>query len=91
MLHSERKVKLVLEVRRKKTESFESLLRRFTRRLQESGRVLQVKKTRFHAEKPGKTQLRDSALRRKAMREKREYLMKTGQLKEEVREPRRQF
>ncbi|MFH0928571.1 MAG: 30S ribosomal protein S21 [bacterium] len=71
------------DVKRKKSESFESLLRRFNRRMQESGRVLQVRKTRFYAEKPNKTQTRSSAIRRKDMREKREYMLKTGKLKEE--------
>lgn len=75
----------VVEVKRKKAESFESLLRRFSRRLQQSGKALEVRKLRFHADKPNKTKLKESALRRLQIREKREYLIRVGQLKEETR------
>ena len=73
----------MVEVRRKKSESFESLLRRFTRRMQESGKVLQAKKIRFFNEKPNKTQARASALRREEKRVMRNYLLRAGKLVEE--------
>lgn len=81
----------MLDVKRRKTESFESLLRRFTRRVQESGTILQTKKNRFHAEKLNKNEVRNSALRRKAMREKRDYLTRAGKLKEEERQAPKRF
>ncbi|MEI7741345.1 MAG: hypothetical protein WCJ29_02470 [bacterium] len=81
----------MLDVKRRKTESFESLLRRFTRRVQESGTVIQTKKNRFHKDQLNHTEVRKSALRRKEMREKREYLERSGKLKEEVREPIKRF
>lgn len=71
------------EVKRKKGETFESLLRRFNRRLLQSGRILQAKKIRFHAKKQNKNKLRESALRRNTIREEREYMIKTGKLREE--------
>jgi len=71
------------EVKRKKGETFESLLRRFNRRIIQSGRLLQAKKVRFHKRKANKNKLRDSALRRNVIREKREYMIKTGKLREE--------
>lgn len=77
----------MVEVKRKKGESFESLLRRFGRRVQQSGKVLEARKIRFFAEKPNKNKVRESALRRLEMREKRDYLMRIGQLKEEPRKP----
>lgn len=75
----------MVEVKRKKSESFESLLRRFSRRLQQSGRALEARKIRFHTDKPNKNKQRASALRRMQIREKREYLLRIGQLKDEPR------
>jgi len=71
------------DVKRKKGESFESLLRRFTRRVQMSGRLLQAKKIRFHQDKPNKNKTHATALRRLKIRDEREYLIKTGQATEE--------
>jgi len=79
----------VIEVKRRKGESSESLLRRFTRRVQQSGNLLEVRKLRFYAKAPNKTKQRDSALRRKEIREKRDYLLKTGRLVETETAPRR--
>ncbi len=75
----------MLEVKRKKGESFDSLLRRFGRRVQESGKILEARKMRYHADEPNKNTVRASAIRRLYQRQKREYLMRIGQLKEEVR------
>lgn len=71
------------EVKKKKTESFESLLRRFHKKLQQSGRLIQSRKIRFHDKPKNKTALRKDALRRIEMTGKREYLKKIGKLKEE--------
>lgn len=79
----------MVEVKRKKGETFDSLLRRFQRRYQQSGRGIQTKKIRFHAAEPSKTKRHRSALRREVKRKEYVYLMKTGQLKEEPRRPRR--
>lgn len=84
-----RKVKIVVEVKRKKGESFESLLRRFGKRVQQSGRILEAKKIRFHARRKNKNSLRKSALRRLEIATKREFLLKTGRLIEEERGARR--
>jgi ribosomal protein S21 len=79
-------------VKRKKGESFEALLRRFSKRVQESGRILQAKKIRFHESDKSKTAVREGALRRRYLSEKREYLLKTGKLKEEQeRRPKRSY
>ncbi|MBU0625775.1 30S ribosomal protein S21 [Patescibacteria group bacterium] len=73
----------MIEVKRKKGESFESLLRRFSRRVQDSGRLLQARKIRYHAAQPSKNAGKASALRREELREKREFLIKSGQATEE--------
>ncbi len=75
----------VVEAKRKKGESFESLLRRFGRRLQQSGKALEARKIRFHTSEPNKTKQKESAIRRIEIRDKREYLIRVGQLKEETR------
>lgn len=73
----------MVEIKRRKGESFESLLRRFTRRVQVSGRLLEARKYRFHTKEPNRTKKRASALRRLELRAKREYLLKVGKLVEE--------
>lgn len=73
----------MIEVKRKKGETFDALLRRFQRRFQQSGKHLETKRRRFHSHEASKTRRRDSALRREEMRSQYEYLSKTGQLKEE--------
>lgn len=79
----ERKVIFVAEVKRRKGESFESLFRRFSRRVQLSGRLLQARKYRAYKPEPSQNSQKRSALRRIAMGEKREYLIKTGKLIED--------
>lgn len=73
----------MVEVKKKKAESFESLLRRFNRRIIESGKVIQAKKIQFRQKPKNKNAKKVSALRRKEAREKREYLRKIGKLPEE--------
>lgn len=77
------------EVKRKKGESFESLLRRFSRKVQESGKLLQAKKIRYFKSPKSKNIQRVSALRREFLRGKREYLIKSGQATEEDFRPKR--
>ena len=71
------------EVKRKKSESFESLLRRFHKKLQQSGRLIQSRKIRFHERPKNRNKVKQEALRRMEINEKREYLKKIGKLKEE--------
>lgn len=77
------------EVRRKKGESFESLVRRFSRKVQESGTLLQARKIRFHAKSLSKNAGKAKALRREELREKREYLIRSGKATEEDFRPKR--
>ncbi|MDP3985166.1 MAG: 30S ribosomal protein S21 [bacterium] len=80
----------MLEVRRKKGEHFDALLRRFKRRVQQSGTLIQAKKIRFHDGASSKTAKKKSALHRISIAEKREYLSKIGKLPVEER-PRRSW
>jgi ribosomal protein S21 len=73
-------VNSVVEVRRKDGESGESLLRRFTRRVQQSGTLIRAKKRRFYESPKNKRAVREDAIRRSVIRGKREYLKKIGKL-----------
>lgn len=78
------------EVKRKRGETFESMMRRFSRRVQQSGKLIQAKKIRFHTSGKSRNLQRASALRREEIKKKREYLKKIGKLKDEF-EPRNKF
>ncbi|MFA5413288.1 MAG: hypothetical protein WC348_01990 [Patescibacteria group bacterium] len=78
------------EVKRKRGETFESMMRRFSRRVQQSGKLLQAKKIRFHTSEKSRNLQKASALRREEIKKKREYLKKIGKLKDEF-EPRNKF
>lgn len=71
------------EIHRRKGESFESLMRRFTRKVQQSGRLIQSRKIRFHHRAKSRNLRRESALRRLEIRRQREYLRKIGRLEDE--------
>jgi len=71
------------EVKRKRGETFESMMRRFSRRVQQSGKLLQAKKIRFHTSEKSRNLQKASALRREEIKKKREYLKKIGKLKDE--------
>jgi len=73
----------MLKINRRKNESFEAFFRRFNRRIQLSGRILQAKKIRYHARELSPTKRKASAIRRIEKASEREYKLKTGQLKEE--------
>ena len=70
----------MLEVKRKDGESFESLIRRFTRKTIQSGKILQAKKIRFFTKEKSKKEARDTALRRKNITARFDYLKKIGKL-----------
>lgn len=71
------------EVKRKKGESFESMLRRFSTRVQRSGRIIQAKKVRFLEQKENKTRKKAGALKRIKIKTKIDYLLRSGKVKEE--------
>lgn len=73
----------MVELKRKKGETFESFFRRFNKRLQQSGRLFQARKVRFFERPKSKTKLREAAARRTEIRGKREYLRRIGKLPEE--------
>ena len=71
------------EVKRKKGETFESLLRRFSKRMIQSGKILQAKKIRFIEKSTNKNLSKKLALRRLKIKSKKDYLRKIGKEIEE--------
>lgn len=73
---------MALEVKRKQGETFESLLRRFTKRTIQSGKLLQAKKIKYYQKPKTKRERKESALKREDFRKFREYLRRIGKLDE---------
>jgi len=73
---------MAIEIRRKEKEPVGSLLRRFTRRVQQSGVLLSARKGRFYQKPKTKRQTKASALRREQLRSQRREMMKEGLLEE---------
>ena len=70
----------LVEVRKKEGETTPAMLRRFTRRVQQSGILLSARKLKFHRPKLGKRLLRERALRRTQRVKERARLEKLGKL-----------
>jgi ribosomal protein S21 len=75
----------VVESKRKKGESFEVFLRKFNKRLQQSGKLYEVRQRKYTSPKLNKAAQKQRALVGKKIRTEKEYLKKTGKLKEEPR------
>lgn len=73
---------MAVEVKRKEKEPVGSLLRRFTRRVQQSGVLLNARKSRFYQKPKTKRQEKQSALRREQLRAQRKDMMKMGLIEE---------
>jgi ribosomal protein S21 len=66
------------------------MLRRFTRRVQQSGVLIHTRKLKFHTSKPTRRQIRESAIRRAALAREWVRLDKLGKLpKKDEKSPRR--
>ena len=72
----------MVQFKRKKGESFEAFLRRFKRRLQQSGKLMEARKNRYQKKDKNKIQIKTSALIGLELRSKKEYLRKIGKLEE---------
>lgn len=76
----------MFEVKKKEHESLDSLLRRFHRKVQQSGVIIQAKKVRYYERPKSKTRQRKEAIRRTELRSERENLKKLGKLEERTHE-----
>lgn len=75
----------MIEVKKKDNESVGSLLRRFSRKVQQSGLLLQARSVRFQEKEKSKTERRKSALRRNVIVAQKEKDRKLGKLEEEFK------
>jgi len=66
----------LVEVKKKDNESFDSLLRRFTRKIQQSGVLIRARKTRFFQAPKSRNLQKVAARRRSKIREEKEELKK---------------
>lgn len=67
-----------LEVKKLERETSQSLVRRFSRRMKQSGILLSARKTRFHEKKKSEQMKKKSALRREQLRKEYELAEKMG-------------
>lgn len=74
---------MAIAVKKKDNESNESVIRRFTRKVQSTGLLIQKKRIQYREKRPNKRQQRQSAIRRRRMQQERDFLIKTGKLTEE--------
>ena len=70
----------MVEVKKKDNESFDSLLRRFNRKIQQSGVLLRARKIRFFDPPKSRNLQKASARRRSQLRAQREELKRMGKL-----------
>jgi ribosomal protein S21 len=75
----------MIEVKKKDNESVGSLLRRFSRKVQQSGLLLQARSSRFQEREKSRTERRKSALRRNEIVAQKEKDRKLGKLEEEFK------
>lgn len=68
------------ELKRKKTESFESFMRRVKQQWQKSGKILQVRKIQYFNPNKSKNEQKKQAVNHVKLVNKKEYLQKTGKL-----------
>lgn len=74
----------MIQVRKKEKETAESLIRRFSRRVQQSGVLRQVRKLRFHSEEQSRVKRRDEALYKVKIRKEINRLKKLGKFDEDA-------
>lgn len=74
----------MIEVKKKEKETTESLMRRFSRKIQQSGVLVRARRTRFRTEEKSKTKKREEALYKVKIRKEIDKLKKLGKFDEEA-------
>jgi ribosomal protein S21 len=72
----------MIEVKKKDRETSESLIRRFSRRIQQSGVLVQARKTRFRTEEKSKREIRAGAMYKIKVKKVVDRLKKMGKFDE---------
>lgn len=82
----------MIHIRKKDRETPESMIRRFSRRVQQSGVLQRVRKNRFRLEEKSRTKRREEALYKVKIRKEIDRLKKLGKFDEEsLREVRKRL
>lgn len=74
-----------VEVKKKERESSQGLIRRFTKKIQQSGVLRQARKIRFFARKESHTAKKKKALRGEELKKEYEKLKKLGRLEKKIK------
>ncbi len=74
----------MIHIKRKEKETTESLIRRFSRRVQQSGVLRQVRKLRYRTLEKSKLARRDEALYKVKIRKEIDRLKKLGKFDEDA-------
>ena len=74
----------MIEVSKKERETNESLIRRFSRRVQQSGVLMKARKSRFQVDEKSKSEKRIEALYKVRIRKKIDRAKKLGKFDEEA-------
>ena len=69
---------MALEIKKQERETSQSLIRRFQKRVQQSGFLLRVRKARFKQRKKSEQMKKRAALRREELKKEYEKLSKLG-------------
>jgi hypothetical protein len=72
----------MIEVKKKDRESSESLIRRFSRKVQQSGVLVQARKARFRKDEKSKREMREGAMYKIKVRKVVDKLKKMGKFDE---------
>lgn len=81
----------MVQVQKRDKETTSSLIRRFTRRVQQSGLLVQARSTRFFQKQKSKRQLKQTALHRVKIIAEKEKLRKLGKLEDEFPAKRKNY
>ena len=73
------------EIKRKSNEAFESFFRRFTKAIQQSGKIIQSRKIKFLEKDQSRNEQKKSALRKIGIQKEQEYLKKIGKFEDKKR------
>lgn len=76
---------MTLEVKKQERETAHSLVRRFTKRMQQSGILLRARKNRFQTRPKSPQAKKKAALRREELKKEYQKLKKLGKLKNEFK------
>ena len=72
----------MVEVKNKGNEPFERMIRRFTKKIIQSGKLLQARKVRFKKKEKTKREYKEAANHRNKVQDERDYLKKLGKIEE---------